>query len=120
MPRVLRFSRHSRTTRSSRHDRVYRHRSKAECVNADLRNRGIQHVLPRGGDNVRAALLWFAVAQNPMRAVAPRAGPAHGRSVLSLPGNSRLCPWNSILPENCLIPSYAIFGQEGSGWMKTL
>jgi len=55
---------------------VYRQRAKAECVNADLRNRGFQRLLLRGHDKVRAALLWFAVAHNLMRAVALRAAAA--------------------------------------------
>jgi transposase len=55
---------------------VYRQRAKAECVNADLRNRGLQRLLLRGRDKVRAVLLWFAVAHNLMRAVALRAAAA--------------------------------------------
>jgi transposase len=55
---------------------VYRHRAKAECVNADLRNRGLQRLMLRGCDKVRAVLLWFAVAHNLMRAVALRAAAA--------------------------------------------
>jgi transposase len=55
---------------------VYRQRAKAECVNADLRNRGFQRLLLRGRDKVRAVLLWFAVAHNLMRAVALRAAAA--------------------------------------------
>jgi transposase len=55
---------------------VYRQRTKAECVNADLRNRGFQRLLLRGRDKVRAVLLWFAVAHNLMRAVALRAAAA--------------------------------------------
>ena len=51
---------------------VYRSRAKAECVNADLRNRGFQRLLLRGRKRVRAALLWFAVAHNLLRAVALR------------------------------------------------
>jgi hypothetical protein len=55
---------------------VYRHRAKAECVNADLRNRGIQRLLLRGREKVRAVLLWFALAHNLMRAVALRGAAA--------------------------------------------
>jgi transposase len=57
---------------------VYRSRAKAECINADLRNRGFQRLLLRGRDKVRAVLLWFAVVHNLLRAVALRrgAGPA--------------------------------------------
>jgi transposase len=51
---------------------VYRSRAKAECINADLRNRGFQRLLLRGRDKVRAVLLWFAVAHNLLRAVALR------------------------------------------------
>ena len=60
------------------------HSCQAECVNADLRNRGLQRLPLRGRDKVRAVLLWFAVAHNLMRAVALRAAAkaaAHGRSV---------------------------------------
>ena len=71
---------------SSEEDKaVYRLRAKAECVNADLRNRGLQYLLLRGREKVRAVLLWFAVAHNLMRAVALRAAAARaaalGRSV---------------------------------------
>jgi transposase len=55
---------------------VYRRRAKAERVNADLRNRGLQRLLLRGRDKVRAVLLWFAVAHNLMRAVRLRAAAA--------------------------------------------
>ena len=55
---------------------IYRRRAKAECVNADLRNRGLQRLLLRGQDKVRAVLLWFAVAHNLMRAVTLRAAAA--------------------------------------------
>jgi uncharacterized protein YbjT (DUF2867 family) len=55
---------------------VYRRRAKAECVNADLRNRGIQRVLLRGRDKVRTVPLWFGVAHNLVRAVALRAAAA--------------------------------------------
>ena len=56
---------------------VYRQRAKAECVNADLRNRGVQRLMLRGRDKVRAVLLWFAVAHNcaPWHCVPPRRGP---------------------------------------------
>jgi transposase len=55
---------------------VYRQRAKAECVNADLRNRGLQRLLLRGRDKVRAVLLWFALAHNVMRAAALRVAAA--------------------------------------------
>jgi hypothetical protein len=58
-------------------------------VNADLRNRGVQRLLLRVRDKVRAVPLWFAVTRNLMRAVALRtaAAPAAalGRSL------SRVC-----------------------------
>jgi transposase len=60
---------------------VYRQRAKAECVNADLRNRGLQRLMLRGRDKVRAALLWFAVAHNLMRAVALRAAAARAAAL---------------------------------------
>ena len=60
---------------------VYRHRAKAECVNADLRNRGLQRLLLRGRDKVRAVLLWFAVAHNLMRAMALRMAAARAAAL---------------------------------------
>jgi hypothetical protein len=51
---------------------TYGNRAKAECVNADLRNRGLQRLLVRGRDKVRAVLLWFALAHNLLRTVALR------------------------------------------------
>lgn len=60
---------------------VYRERAKAECVNADLRNRGLQRLMLRGRDKVRAVLLWFAVAHNLMRAVALRAAAARAAAL---------------------------------------
>jgi transposase len=60
---------------------VYRQRAKAECVNADLRNRGVQRLMLRGRDKVRAVLLWFAVAHNLIRAVALRAAAARAAAL---------------------------------------
>ncbi len=60
---------------------VYRHRAKAECVNADLRNRGLQRLMLRGRAKVRAVLLWFAVAHNLMRAMALRAAAARAAAL---------------------------------------
>jgi transposase len=60
---------------------VYRHRAKAECVNADLRNRGLQRLMLRGRDKVRAVLLWFAVAHNLTRAMALRAAAARAAAL---------------------------------------
>ena len=51
---------------------IHRQRAKTECVNADLRNRGLQRLLLGGRDKVRAMLLWFALAHNVMRAAALR------------------------------------------------
>jgi transposase len=51
---------------------IYRDRCKAECINADLRNRGLQRLLVRGREKVRAVLLWFALAHNLLRTVALR------------------------------------------------
>jgi Transposase DDE domain len=53
--------------------RMYRLRCEAECVHAQLRNRGLQRLLLRGRKKVRAVLLWFALAHNVMRAIALRA-----------------------------------------------
>jgi hypothetical protein len=55
---------------------VYRERSKHECINAHLRNCGVVRLLVRGTEKVRAVLLWFAVAQNLLRALAPRGAAA--------------------------------------------
>jgi hypothetical protein len=53
---------------------IYKERaSTAECVNAIARNRGLQRLLVRGLQKVRAVILWFALAHNLMRAVALRA-----------------------------------------------
>jgi transposase len=53
--------------------RIYRQRAAiAECVNAIARNRGLHRVLVRGLQNVRAVLLWFALAHNLMRTAALR------------------------------------------------
>jgi transposase len=44
---------------------VYRQRaSTAECVNAQARNRGLQRLLVRGVQKVKAVALWFAIAHN--------------------------------------------------------
>jgi transposase len=48
---------------------VFRMRSQAECIHADLRNRGIGRLLVRGRAKVRTVLLWFAVAHNLLRAL---------------------------------------------------
>jgi transposase len=54
--------------------RIHRNRAAtAECVNAIARNRGLVRVLVRGRDEVRAVVLWFALAHDMMRAVALRA-----------------------------------------------
>lgn len=53
---------------------IYKQRAAtAECVNAQLRNWGLQRFLVRGLQKVKAVVLWFAVAHNLFRAVALRA-----------------------------------------------
>ena len=47
--------------------------STAECVNAIARNRGLRQFLVRGLKKIRAAVLWFALAHNLVRAAALRA-----------------------------------------------
>jgi len=49
---------------------IYRHRSKAECIHAHFRRRGLRAVLVRGIEKVRAVLLWHAIAHNMMRMAA--------------------------------------------------
>ena len=44
----------------------------AECVNAQVRHRGLVRLLVRGVENVRAIALWHALAHNLMRAGALR------------------------------------------------
>jgi transposase len=51
---------------------MYRLRCQAECIHAHMRNRGLQRLLLRGQQKVRAVLLWFAVAHNLLRAIALR------------------------------------------------
>lgn len=49
---------------------IYKQRaSTVECVNAQARNRGLQRLLVRGLDKVRAILLWFAIAHNVVRSL---------------------------------------------------
>lgn len=44
---------------------IYRERAAtSECINAQARNRGLRQFLVRGLDRVRAAVLWYALAQN--------------------------------------------------------
>jgi transposase len=53
---------------------IYKQRaSTAECVNALARNRGLYQVRVRGRVKVRAAILWFVLAHNLVRAAALRA-----------------------------------------------
>jgi len=50
---------------------IYKQRAAtAECVNAQLRNWGLQRFLVRGLRKVKAVVLWFAVAHNLFRAAA--------------------------------------------------
>ena len=59
---------------------IYKQRAAtAECVNAHLRNRGLQRFLVRGLAKVKAVVLWFAIAHNMLRGVALRAKLAAGR-----------------------------------------
>jgi hypothetical protein len=46
--------------------------ARAECVNAQARNRGLQQFVVRGVRKVHAGLLWFALAPNLLRTVALR------------------------------------------------
>jgi transposase len=49
---------------------IYKQRAATvECVNAQARNRGLQRLLVRGRDKVRAILLWFAIAHNVVRSL---------------------------------------------------
>jgi transposase len=53
---------------------IYKQRaSTAECVNAQARNRGLQQFRVRGLAKVKAAMLWFVLAHNIIRAAALRA-----------------------------------------------
>ena len=53
---------------------IYKQRaSTAECINAHLRNRGLQRFLVRGLEKVKAVVLWYAVAHNLFRGEALRA-----------------------------------------------
>lgn len=52
---------------------IYKQRaSTAECVNASARNRGLQQFRVRGLVKVRAAMLWFVLAHNLVRAATLR------------------------------------------------
>jgi hypothetical protein len=42
----------------------------AECVNAQARNRGLQHLRVRGIEKVKAIAIWFAIVQNMARSFA--------------------------------------------------
>lgn len=65
-PGVARWRRRMTTLRGQA---IYRERpGAAECVNAQARNRGLTRLLVRGQEKVRAALLWFALAHNLLRA----------------------------------------------------
>lgn len=58
---------------------VYRQRaSTVECVNAQVRNRGLIRLLVRGLQKVKAVVLWFAIAHNLACGMRPRA--AAGRA----------------------------------------
>jgi transposase len=50
---------------------IYKQRAAtAECVNAQARNRGLQQLLVRGAQKVKAVALWFAIAHNMQRSFA--------------------------------------------------
>jgi len=49
---------------------IYRRRTRAECVHAHFRRRGLNTFLVRGMQKVRAVLLWHAIAHNMMRMAA--------------------------------------------------
>jgi len=50
---------------------IYKDRAAtAECVNAIARNRGLRQLLVWGVAKVRTIALWYALAHNPMRAIA--------------------------------------------------
>lgn len=51
----------------------YKQRSKCEWSNAQVRNRGLYRVLVRGLEKVKAAVLWYVLANNLLRMVALRA-----------------------------------------------
>jgi len=54
---------------------IYKQRAATvECVNAQARNRGLQRLLVRGLEKVRAILLWFAIAHNVVRSLSLGAG----------------------------------------------
>lgn len=58
---------------------IYKERaSTAECVNAIARNRGLQQFTVRGLPKVRAAILWYVLAHNLIRAGALRASSENG------------------------------------------
>ena len=51
---------------------LYKKRAQAECPNAWGRRMGLSHLLVRGKHKARAALLWFALAHNMLRAFSLR------------------------------------------------
>ncbi len=58
---------------------IYKERAAtAECVNALARGRGLVGLLVRGLKKVKAIALWYALAQNVMRAATLRAAVAGG------------------------------------------
>jgi transposase len=58
---------------------IYKERAAtAECVNALARGRGLVQLLVRGLKKVKAIALWYALAQNVMRAATLRAAVASG------------------------------------------
>ena len=50
---------------------IYKERAAtAECVNAQARNRGLQRLMVRGIEKVKAIATWFAIAHNMARSFA--------------------------------------------------
>src|SRR5712692_9337054 len=59
---------------------IYKERAAtAECVNAQVRNRGLRQFLVRGLAKVRVIAVWYGLAHNLMRALVLRAQAASGR-----------------------------------------
>ena len=69
-PGTMRWRRRMQTARGRE---LYRLRAAtSECVHALARNRGLEKLRVRGREQVRAILLWFALAHNAVRALSLR------------------------------------------------
>jgi len=55
---------------SAQGEDLLRRRPLAECINADLRNRGLVQLLVRGLEKAKTILLWYALAHNLVRMIA--------------------------------------------------